>query len=98
MTKMVCVECELQYRTSRVGVPVIELFGNPPKPYKLWSADVWVCPGCNHEVVGGWSSPHEHFQDGFEQLLDKAHKHPATILIYERAGQPAYRLNQEEHS
>ena len=53
MYKPVCVKCEVEYRPHKNGVYVkeIRLDGSF---YKLWSADIWKCPGCGHELVWGY--------------------------------------------
>lgn len=71
MPKMVCVECEVEFKPRKNGVHVIEhaSFG----PYKLWSADKWYCPGCRTEVVAGFAKypAMKHYEEGFEEKLQE---------------------------
>lgn len=70
MLKPICVSCEVEYRPKRNGTPVIEMFSDPPRPYKIWNADTWRCPSCGHEIVKGYSlKPIAiHFEEGFEEM------------------------------
>jgi hypothetical protein len=82
MPKMVCVPCEVELKPQENGVLVIETaaFG----PYKVWYADLWRCPKCDHETVAGFGNGplKEHFEDGFEEWLDIA-KAKASHIIYD---------------
>ena len=51
-------------------------------PYKLWSADLWGCRGCNAEVILGFpSNPvREHFQPDFAAFVDELRQKGATII------------------
>ena len=83
MPKMVCVSCEVELKPQENGVLVIEMasFG----AYKVWNADVWECPKCNHQTVAGFGNNplHEHYEDGFAEYLDLA-KTRASRIIYDK--------------
>ena len=85
MAKLICVNCEVELKPDVNGALIIEhaSFG----PYKLWYADVWKCPKCNHQTVSGFGHNPlmEHFEDGFEVFLEKA-KAKAVLVVndYER--------------
>jgi len=83
--KTICVKCEVEYKIVKNGNPVIEMFSNPPQPYKIWSADKWQCPICYHQIISGFAfNPiAEHFEDGFDAILDKVKKTKSTIYSYE---------------
>lgn len=74
MSKIICVTCGRAMRVGTNGITVIELFGDPARPYKLWSADKYVCPDCNTEVVSGFADKAyaEHYQEDFEEKLARA--------------------------
>lgn len=42
------------------------------KPYKLWSGDLWKCPGYGTEVIAGTGKNPivEHYQEDFEYLME----------------------------
>lgn len=86
MPKLVCVECERDYKVVVTGNYVIEMFCNPPEPYKILSGDRWECPGCGHQIIAGFGSTPlaEHFQDKFSNSLNKAFDSKDTIYCYER--------------
>lgn len=66
MPRPVCVPCARFYRTEKNGFRLTESmpavdgakpgknFAHQWKPYKLWCADKWKCPGCGHEMVTGF--------------------------------------------
>ena len=74
MTKMVCTNCEVEYRPSTNGVEVIEYasFG----PYKFWEADEWECPGCKTKVITGFGyeclGRHDVNPEEFEAMIQNA--------------------------
>ena len=82
MPKMVCVECEVELKPEENGALIIEnaSFG----PYKVWYADVWSCPKCQHETVAGFGNNPiaEHYHEGFQEWLEKA-KSRARRIIYD---------------
>ncbi len=42
------------------------------QPYKIWSADLWECPDCGHQLISGWGQQPqaERHHDGFgEQVI-----------------------------
>ena len=79
--KLVCVPCETELKPKVNGAVVIETasFG----PYKVWNADVWICPNCGHETVAGFGNGPmiEHFEDGFADVLEKMKKRAARIIM-----------------
>jgi hypothetical protein len=81
MPKMVCTECQCEFVILKNEVSVIEMFCDPPVPYKIWSADLWKCPGCGKEVVAGFSQSWvEHYQSRFQDELDRIMKSGATVI------------------
>ncbi len=64
--------CKTQMRCKKNEVKVIEMatFG----PAAIWSADLWACPLCNERIITGFGVKPiiEHYQDGFEEALEKA--------------------------
>lgn len=80
MLKPICVGCRRFYKPHRNGVLTLEQMpsvnGAKPglaeqhlwKPYKVWVADEWMCPGCGTIiVVGSGAVPRsEHFMADFE--------------------------------
>ena len=92
MPKPACVKCQRFYRVHSNGVRVLEqmpthstaLPGTAEaqnwKPYKVWLADHWRCEGCGHDLITGYGGKplHEHYEDGFNEYLEKTHMR-ATI-------------------
>lgn len=69
--KIVCTNCQ-RLMTAQRAIAAIEMadFG----PYKLWSADLYQCKGCNNEVVAGFAdcAYAEHFEQHFAEALKVA--------------------------
>lgn len=90
MPKLVCRKCECEFKPELNGVGVIETVHNSEaKPYKLWQADLWKCPGCGIEVVAGFSGLGiipiaEHFQESFSEALNVVKQSKLVVYDHER--------------
>ena len=67
----VCVKCQVEMRPEKNGVGVLDMadFGS----YKIWDADKWKCPKCNHEIVVGFGQRAiaEHYEgECFEHFVN----------------------------
>lgn len=84
MPKLVCVPCQRQYRVVKSGNYVVDMFQHPPEPYKILNGDRWECPGCGHQIIAGFAQQPlaEHFEDRFQDLLDKVLADKNTIHCY----------------
>ena len=53
---------------------VVDMFSQPPKPYRITHADLFECPLCKTQIVSGFAlkSLAEHYEDKFERWLQKA--------------------------
>ncbi len=66
---MLSCACGRELRTLKVGVRVLQQLDNGD-PYKLFSADLLECPGCQHRILRWAESPiMEHFAPGWDKLL-----------------------------
>lgn len=67
----VCPKCNRELHPEKNGVGVLDLNAKG-KPYKIYDADLWKCPGCGIEVVGGFGiGPiSAHHEDSFQKVLD----------------------------
>ncbi len=87
--RSICVECQVEYRPHQLGVPIITMFGKPPRPYELGYGDIYQCPGCKHKVICGnslakWPYRRHHdpdFNDAF--LVATTSKRHNPIYVYE---------------
>ena len=86
MPKSICVKCEVEIVLVKNGIFVIEMFLHPPQPYKIWSADLWECPTCQHQTVVGFGVTPlaEHFEDKFPAILERAQKSKFSVTVYEK--------------
>jgi len=76
----VCVKCSVNMRCEKNGVEVLDIasFG----PYKIWAADKYKCPKCGNEVVVGFAREGiEHFEEGFQELVENARNHTQVIEV-----------------
>ena len=92
MNKPLCVNCNIFYRIYKTGAYLIEMFNTPPRPYKIWQADAWKCPGCDSIIFKGYgqsemfSKVGEHYQKNFDSILEKIRSNPDNLVAegYER--------------
>jgi hypothetical protein len=76
MPKPVCVNCKRFYKIRKSGFYWVEM--RPTGfdlwvPYKIWSSDLWECPGCGAQILSGHGIQPvaiEHMT-GFKDLLEK---------------------------
>jgi hypothetical protein len=76
----VCAKCQRFMRCERNGVLVVVMSGDDP--YKVFSADLWKCPSCGAEVIGGFGSQplvEDVGQPDFLQRVESA-KHQPDLL------------------
>ncbi len=66
----VCPKCNRELHPETNGVGVLDMANS--KPYEVYDADLWKCPGCGIEVVGGFgNSPiSAHYMASFQQVID----------------------------
>lgn len=69
---VVCAACHIEMRVEENGLPVIELAGRPPKAYKLYRGDLYVCPICDAQAVNGLTGPVEDFEKDFHERIAEA--------------------------
>jgi len=88
MPNMVCAKCECELKPKSNDVRVVEYFLKPPKPYKIWCADLWVCPKCGVEIVSGFGfkSLSEHYETTFQDTLSDSISNHKVINDYEIGG------------
>lgn len=84
MPKPVCVKCQRFFRPKKNGVVLLEQMPvetsaepgtiDPTawEPYKLWQADLWICHGCDTEIIVGFGA--NHFGENFEPQFGEAMK------------------------
>ena len=66
----VCVKCNCELRPEKNGVGILDMSDNGA--YELWDADLWKCPKCGLEVVGGfaYNSISAHYKEDFQRMID----------------------------
>ena len=77
MPALACLQCRCFFRPKRNGVIVEEGMpqgdsDGPWVPYKLWVADLYECPNCGVQVIGGfgWHPIAEHFQENYNAMRE----------------------------
>jgi hypothetical protein len=70
MPKIICKECQTEFRIAKSGAVAIDMFNDPPQPYQIWNCDAWTCL-CGHVVLAGFAAhPFAvHYQDDFAEVL-----------------------------
>jgi len=66
----VCSKCNRELHPETNGVGVLDMANG--RPYEIFDADLWKCPGCGIEVVGGFGQGpiSAHYKDNFQQVID----------------------------
>jgi ribosomal protein L37AE/L43A len=64
--------CELHPETNGIGVLDLADFG----PCEVWDSDLWKCPSCGVEVIGGFGQGPvaRHFESSFQLVVDNYKK------------------------
>lgn len=84
--KAICMKCQTELRVAEggVGVAVVEMAFNPPKPYKVWMADLLECRGCGMQIVGNFGNvPVASYTDAAKILLDDILRIGKATVIYD---------------
>lgn len=75
----VCTKCNCELHPEKNGVGILDMakFG----PYELYDADLWKCPKCGLEVVGGFAyNPiSAHHEDNFQSEIKRYEEHGLLI-------------------
>lgn len=88
MPKNICLACQTEYKPATNGVVVIEtaLMDKERRPYKIWNADLYKCPDCNHEIVSGFANKpmrEDHYAEDFaDWLAQTIAAAPAVYWVY----------------
>lgn len=71
MRRPICIKCQIAFRPLENGITVIDMFSQPPKPYRMWQADLFECPICKAQIVSGFADEAliHHHENGFEDWL-----------------------------
>ena len=84
MPSPVCVQCAVEFRCDKNGVPYVEM--SDGHPYKVWDSDRWRCPSCGTTILSGFGMrPYlERHEDGFQERYTKVVKDPNVVVEKER--------------
>lgn len=81
----VCKKCNCELRPEKNGVGVLDMYrpsdSTEPQPYELFDADLWKCPSCGIEVVGGFGENpiSAHYKPDFQRRIDSYEKEGLII-------------------
>lgn len=85
----VCRKCRCELRPEMNGVGVLDMYrpadADKQQPYTVWDADLWKCPKCGIEVVGGFGRGYisDHNRPDFQRHIDFYKNHSLLIENYE---------------
>ena len=83
----VCVTCQTEMKVKDIGITIVGMFGNPPRPKFQWAAYTRECPVCGAVVACSYAqSPVNYYQDGFQEQLDTI---PEESRVYSYEHRPA---------
>lgn len=82
----VCKKCGCEFRPETNEVGVLDM--NDNGAYELFDADLWKCPKCHFEIVGGFGfNPiSAHYENDFQEQIGRYEKRGLLIK------------NEEEHN
>ena len=65
----VCPRCERELHPEENGVGVLDMANG--RAYEVYDADLWKCPGCGMEVVGGFGNKaiSAHYEENFQRMI-----------------------------
>lgn len=69
---------------EQMGVYVVETTGAELRPYRIWKADAYVCPGCDANVISAFGQePYaESYKDGFAFVLSVLRERPEEVYYW----------------
>ena len=67
-----CVKCKTYLAPLKNDIVVLETFEDH-RPYKLWCADLFICPGCKYRLISGFGQEaiSEHYMPDFDEIMHK---------------------------
>jgi hypothetical protein len=73
---IICPDCQREMKVDALGVSVLETMSAERLPYKLWAADMMVCPKCDKRIIARFGNAPiaEHWQFDFKSKLATASK------------------------
>jgi len=76
----VCRKCQCELRPEKNSVGLLDMadFG----PYELFDADLWKCPKCGYEVIGGFGNGpiSGHWKPDFQAMI-KYYKEKSILIV-----------------
>ena len=94
--KTYCGNDGREMKTEACGITLVQVFFNGD-PYKLYKADLLRCPLCGAAVVTrlGAEPFAEHYQPGFENVLERERIH--SSIFFESGSTGPVHTNQLPH-
>lgn len=82
MHRPVCVKCKRELYPHKNGMGLLDIVRG--EPYALWDTDVWKCPECGMEVVGGFaSSPiSAHYENNFSSMVSIYRRRDLLVEVH----------------
>jgi hypothetical protein len=97
----VCVKCGKDMKIVQTGSEMVEMFGDPVRPYRITSADRWKCRVCEVEVLAGFGDKAhtEHFHttkmlEKVKGLIDGDEK-DKLVVVFESVRGQEYGVSQD---
>ncbi|MHA2064300.1 MAG: hypothetical protein ACXABY_07965 [Candidatus Thorarchaeota archaeon] len=84
MPTRTCAKCHLALYPKKNGAYLVVMAYHPPRPYKIYTCDIWACTRCHMEVAAGFSKTCiEHYEDEFAESWRLIKNKPYNIIIYQ---------------
>lgn len=79
MMRIICTDCDREFKVVRTGVLVKELFQKNIQVYRIWAADLLGCPDCGKEVVARFADNPIACHWEKEKMEGLSHGEPKTM-------------------
>ena len=74
----ICVKCQKEYKVEKQGVTteLMTTFSSKPASLELYDSDLWECPMCGHQIIGGFGQRPfaQHFEENYQEVLKEVGK------------------------
>jgi DNA-directed RNA polymerase subunit RPC12/RpoP len=82
MPRPVCADCKIEFRCLKNDIVAEQLadFGS----YRLWAADLWICPDCGHKIIVGFGKEPiaERHEASYDDRLHSIAEHKLTKMQF----------------
>ena len=85
--EVVCCDCRTPFVPHKNDIVVNECNADG-ESVRLWCADLWICPSCDHRMIKGWGQNPiaEHYEEGYDAVLSKCKSTGVMFTVINQRG------------